>query len=196
MIINKKNEKILKDLKSSQAEQVKQHKAATDSRIKEMEREYQAKVKLLEERDGAKGIDERIKQLEAESEAEAPAEEVVPETPAPLYAVIAREEVKVYREAEADEDAVLATPARGSFYTVVERGEAWTKIELEPQRYGYVRSEDVEFTAVKPEIVVEAPEEEAETPLEVEAAEEAVEAEEIPVEDENEDTVEPEQEEE
>ena len=134
--------------------------------------------------------------VETEPEAVAPAEEVVPETPALLYAVIVREEVKVYREAETDEDAVLATPACGSFYTVVERGEAWTKIELEPQRYGYVRSEDVEFTAVKPEIVVDAPEEEAEAPLEVEAAEEAVEAEEIPVEDENEDTVEPEQEEE
>ena len=66
----KKNDKILKDLKAAQAAEVKQYKAATDARIKEMEREYQAKAKLLEEQDGSKSIDARIKQLEAESEAE------------------------------------------------------------------------------------------------------------------------------
>lgn len=66
----KASEKILKDLKASQAAEVKQYKAATDARIQEIDREYQAKVKLLEENDGTKQIDSRIKQLEDESEAE------------------------------------------------------------------------------------------------------------------------------
>ena len=71
-------------------------------------------------------------------------------TAEPLYAVIAREGVKVYAEAEVDEETVIAEPERDSFFTVLERGEEWTLIALDDQHKGYVATADIILTKEKP----------------------------------------------
>lgn len=65
-------DKQLKALKDSQSKEVDAFKKATDSKLKEMEREYNAAVKLLEAEYGGKtdDIDERIKALNEQTEAE------------------------------------------------------------------------------------------------------------------------------
>ncbi len=66
----KANAKTLKDAKDADAAETKAYKAETSARIKEMDRELKAKLKMLEESDGTKEIDERIKRLQGENDAE------------------------------------------------------------------------------------------------------------------------------
>lgn len=66
----KANQTELKELKEAQSQATKAFKAETSARIKEMEREYQKQVSLLEQSNGISDIDDRIKQLQSETDAE------------------------------------------------------------------------------------------------------------------------------
>jgi len=68
----KASQKYLKDFKKAQSEEVDAFKAATDAKVKEIEREYEAKQKLLdlEYEKYDSDIDDRIKAIEDEQDAE------------------------------------------------------------------------------------------------------------------------------
>lgn len=66
----KANDKRLSELKAAQKKATEIYKDETKERLKQIDEEYKAQVKLLEANDGRREIDARIKELEAEGEAE------------------------------------------------------------------------------------------------------------------------------